>query len=98
MEALRADRRGHAAFASSEISATLSKVAPALTCVAPPRPLPPPPRPRLQHTTERYITLVIAKKPPHEHWPRLLKAAGKPAPNIKVGGGAADCAVRAGCM
>jgi hypothetical protein len=37
-----------------------------------------------QHTTERYITLVIAKKGPHEHWPRLLKAAGKPAPNIKA--------------
>ncbi|PSC67277.1 HSP20-like chaperone [Micractinium conductrix] len=37
-----------------------------------------------QHTTERYITLAIAKKGAHEHWPRLLKAAGKPAPNIKV--------------
>ncbi|KAL4423659.1 hypothetical protein ABPG75_000960 [Micractinium tetrahymenae] len=37
-----------------------------------------------QHTTERTITLVIAKKPPHEHWPRLLKPAGKTAPNIKV--------------
>ncbi|EFN52096.1 hypothetical protein CHLNCDRAFT_139383 [Chlorella variabilis] len=35
-----------------------------------------------QDTTERFITLVIAKKGPHEHWPRLLKAAGKPAPNV----------------
>lgn len=38
----------------------------------------------VQLTTERYITLAIAKKGPQEHWPRLLKAAGKPAPNIKV--------------
>ncbi|KAI3432351.1 hypothetical protein D9Q98_003908 [Chlorella vulgaris] len=37
-----------------------------------------------QLATERFIMLVIAKKEPHEHWPRLLKAAGKPAPNIKV--------------
>ncbi|KAL4856568.1 hypothetical protein ACK3TF_003032 [Chlorella vulgaris] len=37
-----------------------------------------------QLATERFITLVIAKKEPHEHWPRLLKAAGKPAPNIKA--------------
>ena len=37
-----------------------------------------------QDTTERFITLVIAKKGPHEHWPRLLKAAGKPAPNVKA--------------
>ncbi|PRW61524.1 HSP20-like chaperone [Chlorella sorokiniana] len=37
-----------------------------------------------QLTTDRYITLAIAKKGPQEHWPRLLKAAGKPAPNIKV--------------
>lgn len=38
---------------------------------------------RPQLTTERYITLAIAKKE-LGHWPRLLKAAGKPAPNIKV--------------
>ncbi len=40
----------------------------------------------VQLATDRYITLAIAKKGPQEHWPRLLKAAGKPAPNIKVGG------------
>ncbi|KAI7842815.1 hypothetical protein COHA_003561 [Chlorella ohadii] len=38
----------------------------------------------VQLATDRYITLAIAKKGPQEHWPRLLKAAGKPAPNIKV--------------
>ena len=38
-----------------------------------------------QHSTERFITLVIPKKGPHEHWPRLLKQVGKTSPNIKAG-------------
>lgn len=54
-------------------------------------PQPTPPFPQL--ATERFIMLVIAKKEPHEHWPRLLKAAGKPAPNIK----ASNCPNTAGC-
>lgn len=33
--------------------------------------------------TDRTILLAIAKKEP-EFWPRLLKQAGKPAPNIKA--------------
>eukprot|EP00887_Chlorella_sp_A99_P004375 scaffold15.g4375.t1 len=38
-----------------------------------------------QLTTDRYITLAIAKKDPTApFWPRLLKAAGKPPQNIKV--------------
>ena len=39
----------------------------------------------LQLTTDRYITLAIAKKGEQDgHWPRLLKTPGKTAPNIKV--------------
>jgi hypothetical protein len=37
-----------------------------------------------QSTTARTITLRIAKKEDGPYWPRLLKAAGKPAPYIKV--------------
>ena len=52
-----------------------------LTCLPPLPPL----LACLQHTTERSITLAIAKKDPEAgYWPRLLKEAGSRAKNIKV--------------